>query len=61
MYSGIGPHTDDGTNDEFSGPADEVEMQWLLLIGAVLLSLGAALGTAALVLSLVFRIMSKLR
>lgn len=36
-------------------------MQFLLVIGAVVLSLGAALGTASLVLSLLFRLMSKMR
>ena len=36
-------------------------MQLLLLIGALVLTVGAALGTASLLLSLIFRIMSKLR
>jgi len=36
-------------------------MQLLLLIGALVLSLAAALGTSSLLLFLVFRIMSKLR
>jgi hypothetical protein len=36
-------------------------MQVLLLIAMVILSLATALGTASLVLSLLFRIMSKLR
>jgi len=36
-------------------------MQLLLLIGAVLLSLATALGTSSLLLSILFRIMSKLR
>jgi hypothetical protein len=36
-------------------------MQWLLLIGAVVLGLAITLGTASLLLSLVFRVMSKLR
>jgi hypothetical protein len=36
-------------------------MQWILLIGAVLLSLGLALGTASAVFSLFFRILQKLR
>jgi len=36
-------------------------VQMLMLIGAVLLGLAAALGTSSLVLSLLFRIMSKLR
>lgn len=38
-----------------------LKMQVLLLIAIVLVTLGAALGTASLVLSLFFRIMSKLR
>jgi len=36
-------------------------MQTLLLVGAVLLSLGAALATASVVLTLFLRVMSKLR
>ncbi len=36
-------------------------MQMLLVIGAVLLSLGTAVGTASLVLALLLRLMSKLR
>ncbi len=36
-------------------------MQWILLIGAVLLSLGLAVGTASAALSLFFRILQKLR
>jgi hypothetical protein len=36
-------------------------MQLLLLVTAVVLSLGAALATAAGILSLLFRLMAKLR
>jgi len=36
-------------------------MQFLLLVGSIVLSVGAALGTASLFLSLLLRIMSKLR
>jgi len=36
-------------------------MQLLLLVSAVVLSLGAALATAAGILSLLFRLMAKLR
>jgi len=36
-------------------------MQLLLLLGSIVLSVGAALGTASLFLSLLLRIMSKLR
>jgi hypothetical protein len=36
-------------------------MQFLLVIAAVLLSLAAALGTASLLLTLLFRLMSKRR
>jgi hypothetical protein len=41
--------------------AQEVEMQWILLIGAVLLSLGLAVGTASIAFTLFFRILQKLR
>lgn len=36
-------------------------MQWILLIGAVLASLGLALGTASAFFFLFFRILQKLR
>ena len=36
-------------------------MQMLLLVGAVVASLGAALGTSAVVLDLVFRLMARMR
>ena len=36
-------------------------MQWILLIGAVLVSLGLAVGTASAAFSLFFRILQKLR
>lgn len=36
-------------------------MQALLLVGTVILSLGAALGSASVFLSLLLRVMSKLR
>ena len=39
----------------------ELKMQLLLLVGSIVLSVGAALGTASLFLSLLLRIMSKLR
>jgi hypothetical protein len=42
-------------------PAKEPKMQVLLLVGSIVLSVGAALGTASLFLSLLLRIMSKLR
>ena len=41
--------------------AKELKMQLLLLVGSIVLSVGAALGTASLFLSLLLRIMSKLR
>jgi hypothetical protein len=41
--------------------AKESKMQLLLLVGSIVLSVGAALGTASLFLSLLLRIMSKLR
>jgi hypothetical protein len=41
--------------------AQELKMQLLLLVGSIVLSVGAALGTASLFLSLLLRIMSKLR
>ena len=41
--------------------ARELKMQLLLLVGSIVLSVGAALGTASLFLSLLLRIMSKLR
>jgi hypothetical protein len=37
------------------------KMQLLLLVGSIVLSVGAALGTASLFLSLLLRVMSKLR
>jgi hypothetical protein len=39
----------------------EPKMQLILLVGSIVLSVGAALGTASLFLSLLLRIMSKLR
>jgi hypothetical protein len=42
-------------------PPKRFPMQTLLLVGAVLLSLGAALATASVVLTLFLRVMSKLR
>jgi hypothetical protein len=36
-------------------------MQVLLVVGSIVVSVGAALGTASLFLSLILRIMSKLR
>lgn len=36
-------------------------MQWVLLIAVVILSLGLTLGSASVLLSLLFRIMQKLR
>ena len=39
----------------------ESKMQLLLLVGSIVLSVGAALGTASLFLSLLLRVMSKLR
>ena len=47
--------------DRSGSRAREVEMQWILLIGAVLLSLGLALGTASVAFSLFFRILQKIR
>jgi len=41
--------------------AREPKMQLILLVGSIVLSVGAALGTASLFLSLLLRIMSKLR
>ena len=41
--------------------AMETEMQLLLLVGSIVLSVGAALGTASLFLSLLLKVMSKLR
>jgi hypothetical protein len=41
--------------------ARESKMQVLLLVGSIVLSVGAALGTASLFLSLLLRIMAKLR
>jgi len=41
--------------------AKELKMQLLLLVGSIVLSVGAALGTGSLFLSLLLRIMSKLR
>ena len=41
--------------------ARESKMQLLLLVGSIVLSVGAALGTASLFLSLLLRVMSKLR
>jgi len=40
---------------------EETEMQIVLLVGAVVLSMGAALVTAAGLLSLFFRLMARLR
>jgi hypothetical protein len=40
---------------------EEAKMQMFLLVGATILGLGAAVGTATAVLSLVLRFMSKLR
>ena len=42
-------------------PAMEPKMQVVLLVGSIVLSVGAALGTASLFLSLLLRVMSKLR
>ena len=42
-------------------PVQESKMQLLLLVGSIVLSVGAALGTASLFLSLLLRVMSKLR
>ncbi len=39
----------------------EVQMQILVLVGVVLMSLFAAVGTASLVIGLVLRFMSKVR
>jgi hypothetical protein len=50
-----------GERGRVQGSPTEVQMQWLLLIGAVVLGLAITLGTASLLLSLVFRVMSKLR
>lgn len=36
-------------------------MQTMLLVGAVVASLGAAIGTSAVLLDLVFRLMARLR
>jgi hypothetical protein len=41
--------------------ASEVSMQVLLLIGAVLVSIATALASAAGILALLFRVLSKLR
>jgi len=43
------------------GRPKEVSMQFVILVAAVLVSLAAALASAELVLSLLFRLMSKLR
>ena len=52
---------DDRTGRDRRFLAKESKMQLLLLVGSIVLSVGAALGTASLFLSLLLRIMSKLR
>ena len=52
---------DDRTGRGLRFLAKETKMQLLLLVGSIVLSVGAALGTASLFLSLLLRIMSKLR
>jgi hypothetical protein len=56
----------DGPDDGGAGRVErksfgEVHMQMVMLIGAVLLSLVTAVGTASIVLALLLRWMSKLR
>ena len=50
-----------GPGPSGSGAQGSRKMQLLLLVGSIVLSVGAALGTASLFLSLLLRIMSKLR
>jgi hypothetical protein len=53
--------TDDRLGRGLQGGVRETTMQLLLLVGSIVLSVGAALGTASLFLSLLLRLMSKLR
>ena len=61
VCTGPGLSGDDHSGRDRGFLAKELKMQLLLLLGSIVLSVGAALGTASLFLSLLLRIMSKLR